>query len=53
MTTPFNKALDQNPARLAIVINRKRSSKNPVGQALAGIQMFVFSAVACCGYLVL
>ena len=53
MATPFNRALDQNPARLAIVLNHKRNAKKTTRWSMPGIQLLAFSAIACCSYIVL
>lgn len=53
MATPFNRALDQNPARLAIVLNRKRNAKKTTRRSMPGIQLLAFSVIACCSYIVL
>lgn len=52
MAIPFNRALDQNPARLSIVLNRQRNQKKAIRQSMAGFQLLVFGVVACCSYIV-
>ena len=39
--TPYNTALDQNPARLSVVVNRRRSS-GIVSKAMASINLAAF-----------
>ena len=47
--TAYNTALDPNPARINLVINRRRSSK--IGKAMAGIHLLAFCAIVVGSYL--
>ncbi len=48
--TPYNTALDQNPARLSVVVNRRRSS-GIVSKAMASINLAAFFAIMVGSYL--
>ncbi|MDJ0809811.1 MAG: hypothetical protein QNJ48_00300 [Desulfobacterales bacterium] len=48
--TPYNTALDQNPARLSVVVNRRRSSDR-ISKAMAGINLVAFFAIMVGSYL--
>ena len=49
--TAYNTALDQNPARINLVINRRRSSSGMIGKTMAGIHMLAFCAMVIGSYL--
>ncbi len=47
--TAYNTALDKNPARINLVINRRRSSL--IGKTMAGIHLLAFCAIVVGSYL--
>ena len=53
MKLPSNRGLDQNPARLSIIINRRRSRVKNVHAAIIGIQLMVVGAMSLSRYLIL
>ncbi len=48
--TPYNTALDQNPARQSVVVSRRRSSGR-ISKAMAGINLAAFFAIMMGSYL--
>jgi hypothetical protein len=54
MTNVFATAYDQNPARRAAIMNRKRNANKPLLPSVVSIHLLVlFAVVTFCGYLVM
>jgi hypothetical protein len=52
MTNVFATAYDQNPARRAAIMNRKRNANKPLWPSVVSIHLLVlFAVVTFCGYL--
>jgi hypothetical protein len=49
--TAYNTALDQNPARLSLVANRRRNRSNKIAKTMASIHLLAFCAIAIGSYL--
>ena len=48
MANRIYKAIVNAIPDMIIVLNRKRNAKNTIRQSMPGIQLLVFSVVACC-----